>query len=390
MTNFPDEKRFSALLDTLIDLRRSLHRCPELSNSEQITPEIVVSFLSQCHPHDLLTHIGGSGIAAVYSAQTDGPTLMFRAELDALPIDESSDIPYRSTKKGVAHKCGHDGHMTIVAGLCALLHRRPPQKGRVVLLFQPAEENGQGARQVLADPRFKALNPDYVFALHNLPGKVFGKVYLKSDTITCASIGMTIRIEGRSAHASHPEQGLSPAGAMCDLVRRLPQLAHEPAMQKTFSLVTVVHARLGEEAFGTSPGTAKILATLRSDSDAVLDRLKQKAVEWVDHRTRTEGLRTRIDWTDDFAAGVNHKAAAQLVARAAKAAGQPVAWIKKPFRWSEDFGQFTANVPGALFVLGAGENVSALHSPDYDFPDDLIEPGLTILWQIIDQLLNET
>lgn len=390
MTNFPKENRFSKLRDDLRDLRRSLHQWPELSNSERTTSETVVAFLGRHRPHDLLTHIGGAGIVAVYEGQKDGPTVMFRAELDALPIDEINDIPYRSKRKGIAHKCGHDGHMAIAAGLCSLLCRRPPDKGRVIVLFQPAEENGQGARQVLADPRFKKLKLDYVFALHNLPGGEFGKVYLRSGPMTCASIGMSVHLEGRSAHASHPEQGLSPADAMCDLVRQLPQLANAPELRPAFTLATVVYARLGRKAFGTLPGKAQVMAFLRSDADAALQRLRQKAVDLVGQRTKAEGLKSRIEWFDDFAAGINHEDAVQTVARAAAATGQKVEWLKDPYRWSEDFGQFTAITPGALFALGAGERVSPLHSPDYDFPDALIEPGLAIFWQIIEQLLNDT
>jgi metal-dependent amidase/aminoacylase/carboxypeptidase family protein len=175
---------------------------------------------------------------------------------------------------------------------------------------------------------------------------------------------------------------------MCDLVQRLPALVNGRDLEDVFSLVTVIHARLGEAAFGTAPGAAKILATLRSESDDALRWLKKTAVEMVTARAESDGLRAHMAWRDDFAAGVNHVEAVQRVARAASDAGQPVEWLTQPFRWSEDFGQFTARFPGALFVLGAGEAVSPLHSPDYDFPDDLIEPGVKIFWQLIHQLLN--
>jgi amidohydrolase len=376
--------------DRLVALRQSLHRHPDIADGEQATAESVQAFLNSTRPDDILTGIGGAGLAVVYNGSGDGPTVLLRAELDALPIEESIELPYRSATPGISHKCGHDGHMAILAGICGLLHQRPPQRGRVILLFQPAEETGRGARRVLADPKFRALSPDFAFALHNLPGKELGKVYLKSGTMTCASVGLAVALQGRSAHASQPEQGLSPAGAMCDLVQGLPALARDTDLENVFSLVTVVHARLGDEAFGTAPGHAKILATLRSESDAGLKLLKTAAAEKVTGRAKRAGLETRLEWMDDFAAGVNHEEAVQQVARAAAAAGQPLEWLSRPFRWSEDFGQFTARVPGALFVLGAGETVPPLHSPDYDFPDDLIEPGVAIFRQLIDQLLNET
>jgi amidohydrolase len=278
--------------------------------------------------------------------------------------------------------------MSILAGLGMLLHRQPPRRGRAVLLFQPAEETGEGALRIIHDPKFEGLSPDLVFALHNIPGHRAGKILLKSGAFTCASVGMRVRLAGKSAHASHPEQGVSPAAAMCDIMRLLPTL---PAATETdgFSLVTLVHACLGEKAFGTAPGNARILATLRAEKNEDLERLKDRAIETVRRCAQAGRLEWAVDWKEYFAAGVNDTSAVQTIALAAAQSGLEIAWLTEPFRWSEDFGQFSSITPGAMFALGAGEGAAPLHSPEYDFPEALIEPGLKVFWNIVDRLLND-
>ncbi len=380
--------RFDDILGLLVALRRNLHRHAELSGREVDTQALIRDFILRHAPAaETVTDLGGTGLAFCYPGRFEGPTVMFRAELDALPIPEAPPMQHCSLKPGVSHKCGHDGHMAILAGLGMLLHRQPPRRGRAVLLFQPAEETGEGASRIIHDPKFEGLSPDLVFALHNIPGHRAGKILVKSGAFTCASVGMRVRLSGRSAHASHPEQGLSPAAAMCDIMRRLPTL---PAATETegFSLVTLVHACLGEEAFGTAPGNARILATLRAETNEDLERLKDRAIETARRCARADHLEWVVDWEDYFAAGVNDTTAVQTIALAATESGLEVAWLTEPFRWSEDFGQFSSKTPGAMFALGAGEAAAPLHSPDYDFPEALIEPGLKVFWNIVDRLLN--
>jgi amidohydrolase len=376
------------ILDLLAALRRNLHRHAELSGKEVDTQALIREFILRHAPAaETVTDLGGTGLAFCYPGRLEGPTVMLRAELDALPIHEATPVQHRSLKPGVAHKCGHDGHMAILAGLGMLLHRQPPRRGRAVLLFQPAEETGEGALRIIHDPKFESLSPDLVFALHNIPGQRAGKILVRTGAFTCASVGMRVRLVGKSAHASYPEQGLSPAAAMCDIMRLLPAL---PAAAETdgFRLVTLVHACLGEEAFGTAPGNARILATLRAEKNEDLERLKDQAIETARRCARAGHLDWAVDWKEYFAAGVNDTGAAQTIAQAAAESGLEVAWLKEPFRWSEDFGQFSSKTPGAMFALGAGEKSAPLHSPDYDFPEALIEPGLKVFWNIVDRLLN--
>ena len=230
----------------LVAFRRELHRFPEISNEEEQTARRVVDFLSQTSPAELLTGMGGHGVAAVYDSGQPGPTLLFRAELDALPIEELSDAPHRSTVPGKSHMCGHDGHTAILAAMARQLGRKAPTRGRVVLMFQPAEETGNGAAGVVADPRYEKIRPDFTFSLHNLPGTPLGHVRLKEGVVNCASRGMRIVLSGKTAHSSMPETGTSPMPAVAASCLRWPgTMRRRTASQKTndLAMVIVTHAR---------------------------------------------------------------------------------------------------------------------------------------------------
>jgi metal-dependent amidase/aminoacylase/carboxypeptidase family protein len=161
-------------------------------------------------------------------------------------------IPARPTR------AGHDGHMSIAAACGLTLAERRPARGRVVLLYQPSEENGRGAAAVLGDPSFDSITPDLVYALHNLPGLAKGCVALRSGVVACASRGIRVELRGETAHAAYPETGRSPTGAMCDLIARVDAMSHQFESGPELVRATVVSATLGEaEAFGSAPGTAR-------------------------------------------------------------------------------------------------------------------------------------
>ena len=178
----------------LTEWRRLLHRFPEVSREEVQTARHVVAALGPLKPDQVLTGLGGNGVAAVFEAAVAGPSVLFRSEIDALPIHEISDAPHRSTIAGKGHLCGHDGHTAILMGLARLLSRKRPAIGRVILMFQPAEEDGSGAAAVTADPAFAPLRPDWAFSLHNMPGLAFGRSRLKAGVVNCASVGMKLSL----------------------------------------------------------------------------------------------------------------------------------------------------------------------------------------------------
>jgi metal-dependent amidase/aminoacylase/carboxypeptidase family protein len=279
--------------------------------------------------------------------------------------------------------------MAILAALARRLAERPPQRGRVALLFQPAEETGEGARRVLEDPRFTALRPDWVLALHTLPGVPLAEVLVREGAMACGSTGFVGMLRGRTAHAAHPEEGRSPAAALSRLIEQLGSLATREDCGGHRAMSTVVHARLGDVAFGTSPGEATIMATLRSDQDHVLSALQQAAEREVAEQANRESLSWQTSIADTFPVAVNHPDAVALVWEAAVGCGLRVSTPSEPLRWSEDFAWYGRVARSALVGFGAGVDHPPLHSPCFDFPDALLEPGVTLLEAIVCRLTGE-
>lgn len=372
----------------LTDIRHRLHRHPELSGQEEWTAAQVVALLAPLAPDKVLTGLGGHGVAAVWAGADPGPTVMIRSELDALPIDETSQADHRSTIPGKGHLCGHDGHTTILLGLARLIARKRPQRGRIVLMFQPAEEDGSGAAAVLADPRFAGIAPDWAFALHNMPGHPLGQAIIAAGPANCASEGLRVRFLGRTAHASQPETGVSPAPALAKLMPLALAAGPGGALEPGFRLVSICHARMGEPAFGITPGEGELWLTLRTLVDADMAALREEVVGLAEDLAKRHGLAVEFSHHDRFAACTNDPEATQAIRRALEGLGVRTGDNGLPMRASEDFGQFGQHARSAMFLLGSGEGSPALHNPDYDFPDALIAAGVAIFDRIRRDLLG--
>ena len=372
----------------LVAFRRELHRFPEISNEEEETAKRVVAFLADTGPDEVLTGLGGQGVALVYDSGRPGGTVLFRAELDALPIAEVSAIPHRSAVAGKGHMCGHDGHMAILAALGRQFGRRRPAAGRVVLMFQPAEETGNGAADVVADPRYAAIRPDFAFSLHNLPGTPLGHVRLREGVVNCASRGMRIELEGRTAHSSMPESGVSPMQAVSRLMPALAALGGGSFADDDFAMATVTHVHMGEPVFGVAPGHAEIRATLRTRLDARMADLTAAAEALVRTEAAADGLAWSVDYHEIFVASLNAPEAVAHLAAALDAEGISHDAEELPMRASEDFGIFGHGSKSAMLYLGAGTDRPNLHNPDYDFPDDLIPIGARIFMRTARNLLG--
>lgn len=371
----------------LVGWRHQLHSQPEISGEEHETARTVIAFLSNTRPDRVISELGGHGVAMVYEGAAPGPTVMFRCELDALPIEEISKLPYRSTVSGKAHLCGHEGHMTILAALARGIRRQPPARGRIILLFQPAEETGAGAAAVIADPKFREIAPDFAFALHNLPGLPLGHVTLLEGPVNCASRGMRIVLTGKTSHASAPEDGVSPMQAIAQLMPELTALGFGGELNIDYRLVTVTHASMGEPAFGISPGSGEIWATLRTMTDATMGALVSSAEALVHAAATQLGLGVEITYHDVFQHCENHPDAVAILRTAFDAEKIPHT-AGLPLRASEDFGRFGHSAKAAMFFIGSGENSPQLHNPDFDFPDALIEPASRIFRRVAQNLLG--
>ncbi|RNL90735.1 amidohydrolase [Sinomicrobium pectinilyticum] len=375
--------------ERLTRLRKYLHRHPEVSGKEHETAKTILSFLRKHTPDQVVTHLGGTGIAAIYKGTERGKTVLIRCELDALPIPEVNTFLHRSGTPGISHKCGHDGHMAIVAGLAVLLHRYRPEKGRVILLFQPSEEDGNGAKCVLADNRFGDMDPDYVFALHNLPSFPEGQIVIKEGTFTPAVHSIIIMLKGKTAHAGEPEKGINPASAIADIIRQFQALVQPDIASDDFCQVAPIYLRMGEKAYGISAGEGEVHFTIRCKDNNRMKTTAGTAEKIARETAQRYGLKPYISWTQGFPANENHPKAIQYIREVAGQQGFDLYEKDTPFGWGEDFGLFTQKYPGALFGLGAGENTPALHNPDYDFPDGIISTGVQMFYHIIQKIISD-
>ena len=376
-------KNQDILINKLIALRKKLHTNAELSENEHKTQKIISNFIKTNVQKGIIQNIGETGLAVIFDSKKQGKTIMFRADIDALPIfEDSSLLPYSSLNTGVSHKCGHDGHTAILCGLACLLNESFPLKGRIVLLFQPAEETGKGAKKVIDDKFFKQIEPDFIFALHNLPGFDKNKIIIIPNNFASASKGMIIKIIGKTSHAAYPEFGKNPALAMSKIIQRLSSLISDFECFNNFVLLTIIYAKLGEKAFGTSPGEAEICATLRSFDNENMKKLCYEAELIVKETVLEHDLDVIIEWTEEFDATNNNKVALKYIIDAVDKCGLSKINMNEAFRWSEDFGQFTSHYAGAMFGVGAGVYHPQLHTWNYDFPDDIIETCMSIFFEI--------
>lgn len=368
-------------MEQLTELRHNLHREPELSGSEENTAETLIAFLQNLHPDLLVTSIGGHGILAVYKGEVSGRTVLLRCDMDALSINENAKLEYRSGTNGVSHKCGHDGHMAIMCGVATELAVNRPMQGTVILLFQPAEETGQGAVRILKQLKYR---PDQCFALHNLPGFQLGSVITKAGSFAGASRGMIVKLKGESSHAAEPQCGNSPAAAVASIILYLNRIS-----EKTTGIIaTVVHVRIGEVAFGTSPEDATVMITLRAPDAKEMNLFSNRVAEYINKTAEEEHLMCDLSWTEEFPATSNSELSSSIIKASADHLGCNVIALTRPFLWSEDFGHFTDKFSGAMFALGAGLDTPALHSSSYDFPDRLIPVGVAMFMEILERSLK--
>ncbi|MDG2463345.1 MAG: amidohydrolase [Planktomarina sp.] len=375
-------------LTELTEFRRELHRHPELSGEEVETASKITAALRSMLPTRILTGLGGHGVAAVFDSGKAGPTVLFRAELDALPIEQRNNIAWSSQTPGKSHVCGHDGHMTMLLGLGRMMSRQPVAQGRVILMFQPAEEDGSGAKAVVADPAYQEIQADWAFAIHIEPGRPFGYVSTCEGLINCASLGLKIRLAGKTAHAADPEDGVSPAQAIAKLIPSLDALGQGGPLDDDFRLVTITHVKIGEPSFGVAPGEGEIFATLRTTRDEGMESLETMARKQAITLAEEFGLSVDFEVCDNFAASINDPDAYAVATMAMKAIGIAYGDAGVPMRASEDFGVFGWDAKAAMLCLGPGEDYAALHNLDYDFPDDLIPIGCAIFERIARDLLG--
>jgi metal-dependent amidase/aminoacylase/carboxypeptidase family protein len=272
--------------------------------------------------------------------------------------------------------------MAILAGLGDWCSENQLNQTDIHLLFQPSEENGRGARMILDDPDFK-LNPDYVFAIHNIPGFEKNRILLKENHFSASVVSLVIDLKGKTSHAAEPDKGINPALAIAEIINVLNKFNQANPSEEDFLIITPIFVRMGEMSFGTSAGDAQLGFTIRCwDNEFMKEtqRLIRNILQEIAHLNKLE-LTHR--WTEEFYANYNNPEAIRIVRRSAESLNYPTETLDFPFKWGEDFGLFTSRFRGAMIGIGAGRDIPALHNPDFDFPDELIETGVNLFKEII-------
>ena len=362
------------------DLRHDLHKHPELSYQEVWTKQKLMDFLTEHTKLEL--HDGGRYFYAVYRAEEKKRgAIAFRADFDALPIEDEIDKPYRSCVPGVGHKCGHDGHAASLCGLGLELGEMKPDSD-VYMVFQHAEETGQGAAEAKA---FLLKNPDIeeIFAFHNQVATPLGKILVSKAVSNCASKGMSIFMKGAPTHASIPEKGINPVFALTKVVDAIPKFT-DPAEHDGLILCTVVQLNVGDYAFGTAASEGVLRMTIRAEVEAEMDALQKNIEDMCREEAEKAGLELRFEFEDEFPETRNDPRSVEKVYAAAKKLGYQSG--EKPMsRGSEDFGHYTKIVPGAMFYVGGGIDVPSFHTSGYDFTDSTMENAVEMFKALIEE-----
>lgn len=379
--------------DELTDLREwrhDFHRHPETAFEEHRTSARVAEMLKGWGL-EVHTGLGGTGVVAVLQGKRgDGPSIGLRADMDALHVHEINPLPYASVNEGRMHACGHDGHTTMLLGAARELASNPDFAGKVVFIFQPAEENEGGARVMIEQGLFDRFPVDAVYGLHNWPGLPVGVAAVHPGPVMAAFDFFSLTLTGKGCHAAMPHLGKDTLLAACQLVTQLPALisreqeVHKPAVLS----VTSFHAG---DTFNVMPEVVKLRGTMRCFDMEQRARIEQRFREVVQATASLHGLQAELDYQVGYPVTMNASDHAEVCAGVLEevlGAGQ-VRRDMSPSMGSEDFAFMSQVRPGAYIWLGNGEKSASLHNPGYDFNDSLLPLGVKYWVSLVNALLNE-
>jgi amidohydrolase len=364
---------------TLGAWRRHLHAHPELSTEERETAAFVAARLTDLGI-PFVSGIGGLGVVATLSRPGSDRSVALRADMDALPIPEETNLAYASTRPGVMHACGHDGHTASLLGAAQLLAHDATWRGTIRLIFQPAEEGAGGARAMLADGLIARFPFERIFAFHNWPGLEAGTVMLHSGPVMAAGQRFAVTLRGKAGHAAMPHLARDPMVAAGHLLLALQSIVSRDVNPLDAAVVTVGMIEAGT-ALNQIPETATLRGTFRSFRDEVHALIAASLRRIADGVAATFGMTAEVTMLPMGHATINTKAEADLAAAAATTAGLTVRRDLPPSMTSEDFAWFLREKPGAFAWIGNGSNEGGrdLHSPHYDFNDAILPAAATYL-----------
>jgi len=368
--------------------RHDFHEHPELGFAEHRTSEIVARKLREFGCDTVVTGIGRTGVVGVIRGSGGGPgTLGLRADMDALPIEEATGAPYASKTPGVMHACGHDGHTTMLLGAARYLAETRNFSGTVHVIFQPAEENFGGGREMVQDGLFARFPCDRVFGLHNWPGTPEGVFLHREGPVMAAVANLEANITGQGAHGAMPHRGNDPVVIAAHIVTALQSVVARNVEPVEAGVITIGSIQ-GGHTYNVIPETVRLLGTARWFKPEVGDLLERKFHEIVRGIALAFGAIATSDFARAYPATVNEPESTVLATRAAAAvAGEARTQVmEKPTMGGEDFSFMLNEKPGAYLMLGGGEG-AAVHHPRYDFNDAILPIGASWWATLVEQQL---
>ncbi len=367
------------LAHSLTAWRRHLHAFPELSTREEQTASFVAARLGEMGV-SCQTGIGGHGVVASISRGQSNRSVGLRADMDALPIAETSTLEYASTKPGVMHACGHDGHTTALLGAAALLSRDAGWSGTVHLVFQPAEEGAGGAQAMLADRLFERFPMERIFGFHNWPGLESGAVMVHDGPVMAAGGRVQITLTGVAGHAAMPHLTRDPMLAGAHLLVALQSVVSRSLDPLDSGVLSICTMEAGHAA-NQIPESVVMRGTIRALRGEVMDQLEAGIRRICHGIAATFEMRAAVELRRGVLVTRNSPSEAKTAAKAAAAAGLVVRRDLPPTMGGEDFSWYLQQLPGAFVWIGNGPGGEGreLHSPTYDFNDEILPAAATYL-----------
>jgi amidohydrolase len=377
-------RRYQEDLDAI---RQDLHANPELGLAEYRTANLVAERL-EAWGIEVHRGLGGTGVVGVLRNGNGPHTVGLRADLDALPIPEANDLPYRSRTSGVMHACGHDGHTTMLLGAARYLAETRKFNGVVCFIFQPGEEGVGGALAMLRDGLFERFPCDEVFALHNRPGLPIGQYAITPGPAMSGGAFFDIIVTGRGAHGARPEESIDPVLAACQIVTALQSVIARNVPPMETGVVSVTRV-IGGDAYNVIPQSATISGTARAFKAAVMTLIETQMKRIAEGVAAGFGATAEVNFRRIFAPLVNDPALSEFCAdTAAELVGEAnVNRNKPPAMGSEDFSFMLERVPGAYLVIGNGTEGGQLHNPHYNFNDEATPFGAAVLARLAERKL---
>lgn len=368
-----------ARVGEFIQLRRDIHRHPELAFEEHRTAELVASKL-ESWGYQVHRGLGGTGVVGTLKRGTSTRSLGLRADMDALPIQEASGAEWSSTKPGLMHACGHDGHTAILLAAAHELALNCDFDGVLHLIFQPAEEGGGGALRMMQDGLFELFPCDAIFAMHNMPGVPVGQFVFRSGSAMASSDYVTIRVNGTGGHGGMPHRAADSLVAAASIVMALQTVVSRNVDPLHTAVVTVGSIQAGK-ANNVIPALATLELSVRALDPGVRKLLEQRIKAIATSQAESFGCKAEIDWKEGYCVLVNSENETNFARQAALdlVGADRVVMNGPPLTGSEDFAFMLEKVPGSYLLIGNGDGDSAgacmVHNPGYDFNDDNIATG---------------